>query len=587
MTGLLARLPRPRRSHGSGRPASAFGPDAVEVGPRSLRVGDGWCASLAVTGYPREVGHGWLEPLTAHPGRLDVAIHVEPVRADVAAERLRRQLARLESGRRADAAKGRLADPDVEVAADDARELAAGLARGEQKLFRVGLYLTVHASSEKALEAECARVRALCASMLLDAKPATWRALQGWTSTLPVGVDALGQRRSFDTDALAASFPFASAELSASSGVLYGTTANGSGLVLWDRFAQDNHNSVILARSGAGKSYLAKLEALRSLYQGIEIAVVDPEDEYRRLAETVGGAYVHLGAPGVRVNPFDLAPGRGSSEADALTRRALFVHTLIAVLLGAKPDPAATAALDRGIVAAYESVGITSDPRSHARPAPLLRDLAAALDADGDPAARTLAARLAPFVTGTHRGLFDGPTTTRPDGHLVVFSLRDLPSELKAAGTLLTLDAIWRRVSDPANRKRRLVVVDEAWLLMSDPSGAEFLFRMAKSARKHRAGLTVVTQDAGDLLGSTLGQAVVANAATQILLRQAPQSIDTLAGAFGLSAGERAYLLGASRGQGLLAAGVDRVAFSALASASEDAICRTGIDQTLDDIPDL
>ncbi len=582
MMSLLSRIPRP-----ASRPPSPFGPDAIEVGPRAVRIGDGWCASFAIVGYPREVGHGWLEPLTAHPSRLDVALHIEPVPANIAADRLRRQLARLESGRRADAAKGRLGDPDVEVAAEDARELAAGLARGEQKLFRVGLYLTVHARTEKTLDAECARVRAVCASMLLDAQPSTWRTLQGWTSTLPVGVDALGQRRSFDTDALAASFPFASAELSATQGVLYGTATNGSGLVLWDRFAQDNHNSVILARSGAGKSYLAKLEALRSLYRGIEVAVVDPEDEYRRLAETVGGAYVHLGAPGVRVNPFDLAPGPRSSEADALTRRALFVHTLIAVLLGGKPDPASTAALDRAIVAAYESVGITADPRSHARPAPLLRDLAAALESDGDPAARTLAARLAPFTTGTHRGLFDGPTTTRPDGHLIVFSLRDLPGELKAAGTLLTLDAIWRRVSDPANRKRRLVTVDEAWLLMSEPSGAEFLFRMAKSARKHWAGLTVVTQDAGDLLGSPLGQAVIANSATQILLRQATQSIDTLTDAFGLSAGERAYLLGAARGQGLLAAGVDRVAFTALASAEEDDVCRTGIEQTLDDVPDL
>ena len=304
MTRLLSRIPRP-----AARPPSPFGPDAIEVGPRAVRIGDGWCASFAIVGYPREVGHGWLEPLTAHPSRLDVALHIEPVPANIAADRLRRQLARLESGRRADAAKGRLGDPDVEVAAEDARELAAGLARGEQKLFRVGLYLTVHARSEKALGAECARVRAVCNSMLLDAQPSTWRTLQGWTSTLPVGVDALGQRRSFDTDALAASFPFASAELSASSGVLYGTATNGSGLVLWDRFAQDNHNSVILARSGAGKSYLAKLEALRSLYQGIEVAVVDPEDEYRRLAETVGGAYVHFGAPGVRVNPFDLAPG--------------------------------------------------------------------------------------------------------------------------------------------------------------------------------------------------------------------------------------------------------------------------------------
>jgi type IV secretory pathway VirB4 component len=603
MSKLLPHIPRP-----AAKPATPFGPDSVEVHPRALRVGDGWCRSFAVTGYPREVGRGWLEPLCAHPGRLDVALHIEPVPAALAAERLRRQLARLESGRRADAAKGRLADPDVEVAAEDARELAAGLARGEQKLFRVALVLTVHAADEKALEAECARVRALCASMLLDVKPATWRSLQGWASTLPLGVDALGQRRAFDTDALAASFPFASAELSAATGVLYGTTQTGTGLVCWDRFACDNHNSVILARSGAGKSYLAKLEALRSLYQGIEIAVVDPEDEYRRLAETVGGAYVHLGAPGVRLNPFDLdaspdtAPDTGADEGGGdsvgdepggalasgpVVHRALFVHTLVAVLLGEKPDPATAAALDRGIVSAYESAGITADPRSHARPAPLLADLAAALDEDGDPAARTLAARLAPYVSGTHRGLFDGPTTTQPRGHLVVFSLRDLPDELKAAGTLLTLDAIWRRVSDPARRKRRLVIVDEAWLLMAERSGAEFLFRMAKSARKHWAGLTVVTQDAADLLGSPLGQAVVANAATQILLRQAPQSIDTLTAAFGLSAGERAYLLGASRGQGLLAAGVDRVAFSALASPAEDAICRTGISDALDDVPDL
>ena len=578
MTSLLSRIPRP-----AARPPSPFGPDAIEVGPRALRVGDGWCASFAIVGYPREVGHGWLEPLTAHPSRLDVAVHVEPVPADVAADRLRRQLARLESGRRADAAKGRLGDPDVEVAAEDARELAAGLARGEQKLFRVGLYLTVHARSEKALDAECARVRAVCASMLLDAQPATWRTLQGWTSTLPVGVDALGQRRSFDTDALAAVVP-----------VRLGRAVRHQRRPLRHRHQRLGAGAVGPLRPGQpqlghprplrGRQVLPgqARSAPQSLYAGIEVAVVDPEDEYRRLAETVGGAYVHLGAPGVRVNPFDLAPG-----PDALTRRALFVHTLIAVLLGGKPDPAATAALDRGIVAAYESVGITADPRSHARPAPLLADLAAALDADGDPAARTLAARLAPFVTGTHRGLFDGPTTTRPDGHLIVFSLRDLPAELKAAGTLLTLDAIWRRVSDPTNRKRRLVTVDEAWLLMSEPSGAEFLFRMAKSARKHWAGLTVVTQDAGDLLGSPLGQAVVANAATQILLRQAPQSIDTLAEAFGLSAGERAYLLGAARGQGLLAAGVDRVAFTALASPEEDDVCRTGIEQALDDTPDL
>ncbi|MHB1928005.1 MAG: VirB4 family type IV secretion system protein [Acidimicrobiales bacterium] len=572
-----------RRQRRPAPPATGFGPDSLEVHPRALRLGDGWCASFAVVGYPREVGRGWLGPLTALPGRVDVSVHVEPVPAETAADRLGRQLARLESSRRADASRGRLADPEVEVAAEDARSLASGLARGEEKLFRVGLYLTVHAGSEAELATECARARATCSSMLLAVRAATWRQLQAWTTTLPLGVDGLGERRSFDTSALAASFPFASAAFAnptGGGGVLYGTTLDGSGVVFWDRFKADNHNSVILARSGAGKSYLAKLEVLRSLYAGVECFVVDPEDEYRRLAQAAGGAYLHLGAPGVRLNPFDLTGG-----PEALTRRALFVHTLIAVLLAAKPDPETAAVLDRAVLGAFERVGITADERSHARPAPVMADLHAVLTADPDPAAHALAARLAPFVTGSHRGLFDGPTTTRPEGHLVVFSLRDLPGELKAAGTLLALDAVWRKVSDPATRRRRLVTVDEAWLLMADPTGAEFLFRMAKSARKHHAGLTVVTQDAADLLGSALGQAVVANAATQILLRQAPQGIDLLADAFGLSAGERNFLLSAPRGQALLAVGADRSAFAAVSSPAEHRICVTGIGEN-DDLED-
>ncbi len=566
------------------RPPAVFGPDAPEVLPRAVVVGGEWCRTFAVTGYPREVGRGWLEPLSTHPGRLDVALGIVPVPPAIAADRLRRQLARLESGRRADAAKGRLADPDVDVAATDARDLAQGIARGEQKLFQVALTLTVHAPSEQALDAECTRVRASCASLLLDAQPATWRHLQGWVTTLPLGVDDLGATRSFDTAALSAAYPFALGELGATTGVLYGTAARGGGLVCWDRFAADNYNSVILARSGAGKSYLAKLEALRSLYSGVEVAVVDPEDEYRRLADAVGGAYVHLGAPGVRVNPFDLGPG-----PDPLTRQALFLHTLVALLLGEPVTAAAKPALDRAILAAYASVGITTDPRTHARPAPVLADLARALDSDADPAAQALSSRLAPFVTGSHRGLFDGSTTTRPEGHLVVFSLRDLPEELRPAGTLVTLDAIWRRVADPARRRRRLVIVDEAWLLMRDPEGAKFLYRAAKSARKHWCGLAVVTQDAADLLASPLGTAVVANAATQILLRQAPQAIDALTEAFGLSQGERAYLLGAAQGDGILVHGSDRVAFHALASPAEHRLVTT--DPTdlaeIDELPDL
>ena len=236
---------------------------------------------------------------------------------------------------------------------------------------------------------------ALCSSLLLDARPATWRALQGWATTLPLGVDALGERRSFDTAALAAAFPFASAELSASGGVLYGTAAKGAGLVCWDRFACDNYNSVILARSGAGKSYLAKLEALRSLYSGVQVFVVDPEDEYRRLAGRVGGAYVHLGAPGARLNPFDLVPG-----PDPLTSRALFVHTLVGVLLGGSLSPDERAVLDRAVLGAYEAVGITADPRTHGRPAPTLVDLAQALRTGTEPTGRRRAGGGPPWPTG-------------------------------------------------------------------------------------------------------------------------------------------------------------------------------------------
>jgi type IV secretory pathway VirB4 component len=560
-----------RRSATPPPPAGLPGPDALEVGARELRAGGTLCRTFAVVGYPREVGPGWLEPLLCHPSPVDVAVHVEPVPPQVAAERLRRQLARLESSRRLDADHGRLADVQAEAAAEDAHGLARRLARGDTRLFRVGLYVTVRGRDPAELDAECARVQGLLASLLLDAHPASFRALQGWVSTLPLGLDLLGLRHSFDTDALAASFPFAAADLNAAGGVLYGRNPQSQGLVCWDRFAQPNYNSVLLAQSGAGKSYLAKLEALRWLYQGVEVAVVDPEDEYWRLAEAVGGAHLALGAAGVRLNPLDL----GSEEEDALTRRALFTHTLVSVLLGEQPSPAGRAALDRAIIAAYAARGITADPRTHARPAPLLADLAAALQADGDPAGHQLAARLEPFITGTHRGLFDGPTTTRPDGHLVIFSLRALPEELKAAGTLLVLDHLWRQVADPQRRRRRLVVIDEAWLLARDPAGARFLYRLAKSARKHWCGLAVITQDAADLLASDLGQAVVANAATQLLLGQAPQAIDQLAAAFGLSHGERQYLLAAGVGEGILAAGTQRVTFRAEASPAEHALVTT------------
>jgi len=563
--------------------AAVVGPAAIAHAPGYLRIGDGYAATLIVTGYPAQVGPAWLDPLLAWPGRLDIALYVDPLPPPVAAARLRRQRARLESNRRTDAENGRLADPITEAAADDAAELADRIARGHSKLFRVGLYLCVHAASLDELDEAVAQVRATAASLLLDTQPATWRQLRGWTATLPLATDGLAMRRVMDTDAIAMALPLASSDLpaplpgesAASAGVLYGLNTASNGVVWWDRWAQHNANSVVLARSGAGKSYFVKLEILRCLADGVHVAVIDPDNEYTRLADAVGGVTIALGADGVRLNPLDIPPG--DQRPQARTYRALFLHTLISVLLGQQPPPAERAALDKAINDAYDQAGISNDPDTWRRQAPLLRDVSAALTDQRTEAADTLAARLTPWTTGSFKDLFDGPTTTIPGGQLVCWSTRQLADELRTPGMLLALDAIWREVDTPAvgspHPPRRLVVVDEAWTLLRDGDGAAFLSRLAKAARKRRAGLTVVTQDVGDLLGSDLGQIVIANAATQILLRQAPQAIDPVADVFGLTDGEARMLLTVGRGEGLLLSGTHRVGFHAVASRREHRLC--------------
>lgn len=547
-------------------PTGLLGPDSIEVHPRRIQVGDIWYESFAVTGYPREVRPGWLSPLLNFSGRLDLSLHVEPVPNEVAAGQLRRQIARLESSRHIDVSKGRLTDPELDAAARDAVELAAGLAEGEGRLFRVGLYLTVQASSHESLDAEVRRVRAVASSLLLDARPLTFRTIEGWTATLPLGLDPVRLRRTFDTKALASCFPFAGAEIGSEGGVLVGRNTSTGSLVFFDRFGEENFNQVVLARSGAGKSYLAKLSALRSLYLGIEVLVVDPENEYQRMAEAVGGTVLRIGG-GSRLNPFDLTtPG----EKDALLIQALFVHTVVGSLVG-ELSGEERAFLDACILGVYERRGITADPATHYKPAPLLRDLSELLRERDDGA--SLAQRLEPFVSGSHRELFDGPTSVRPDGHLVVFSLRDLPEEMKSAGTLLALNSIWQRVAR-GERRRRVVVVDEAWWLVRSggKQGAAFLNRLAKSARKHWCGLTTITQDAADLLSSDLGQAVVTNASSHFLLGQSPQAIESLSKAFDLSEGEVSYLLSCDRGQGLLSVGLERAPMKVLASESEHSL---------------
>lgn len=556
-----------RNRASNGRSGSLLGPAALELERDRVRIGERWQASFAVTGYPHEVSRGWLAPLLQAARDADVALHVEPVPPPLASERLRRQRARLESTRRLEAERGRLPDPTVAAAAEDAEELAARLARGQSKLFRNGLYLSVSAGSRQELEERSERLRARCASLLLHVVPASFRPLEGWLSTLPLALDRLRLRRIFDTEALAASFPFAAADPPAEpDGILYGLAASGAPLLL-DRFARENYNSVLLARSGAGKSYLAKLEALRLLFQGVQVFVIDPEDEYRRLCHAVGGVYLPLaGEQAATLNPLDLPADTGRQ---AVAERTLFLAELIELLLGGLASEELPA-LERAVRACYTGAGISDESATHGRAAPLLSDLTRCLAAEAG-AGASLAERLQPYATGSHSALFARPTSARPDGQLVCFSLRGLPERLKASALLLCLDAIWRSLEGPL--RKRCVLVDEAWLLMREPAGAKFLYRLAKSARKRWCGLTTVTQDAGDLLATELGQSVIANAATQVLLRQAPQAIERVGEAFHLTEGERRYLLSCPTGSGLLLLadqrGQERVPLKVVASGEE------------------
>ncbi|WP_239647062.1 VirB4 family type IV secretion system protein [Nocardiopsis salina] len=542
-----------------------------------MDVEGGVCQTLIFTGYPREVTAGWAEPLMSYPGQIDVSFHVEPVPAATAATRLRKRRARLESAHRTSAVQGRVEDPHQITAAADAAEIADRIATGRGRLFRVATYITVHAPTLEALEGELQQVQALCASLLVDAVPSTFRALQGWISNLPLGTDLLKAGRSMDTDAVATLLPFTSPELVADLGeatVVYGTNTHSNGVVAWDRWCGglDNHNSVILARSGSGKSYFSKLELLRSLLVGVEATVIDPEGEYIRLAEAVGGTVFRVGTPQGRLNPLAL-----HQSPDAFTNRALFVHTLVAAMVGELSATEKTV-LDRAVITAYAEAGITRDPTTWNQDPPVLADLAAALeDVANDGAvgedqariARELAGRLEPYTRGSHEALFDNSRNTRMDGHLNVVSLKELPDEVRTVGMLLALDATWRQVTTASTTRPRTVVVDEAWLLLQEPAAARYLARLAKAGRKHWVGLTLITQDVGDVLDSELGRVVIANAATQILLKQAPQALDRVAETFQLSSGETHLVGSAPRGCALLVAGHQRVGFAPVASEAE------------------
>lgn len=545
-------------------------PDAAVVEARRMACGDGYAAVLVLTGYPARLPLGWLEILVGQNARVAVALHLDGVPAEVAAARLHRRRARLESARSYAAHRGQLDDPATDAAAEDAADLADRIARGETRLLRQSVYLTVYAETERELDLACARVRAAATSALLDVRPATFRQLPGMIACAPLGVDPVGASRTVDVDVAAASFPFGSPDVPgpvSDDAILYGLNLFSGGPVLWDRWQQTNHNSVTLATSGAGKSYLTKLECLRQLYNGVEVVIVDPEAEYTALAEHVGGEVIAPGRAGVRLNPLAIP---AHAEPGELGRRKLFALTVIETLLGERCAPDEAAAVQIAVADLYTRAGISDDPATWGAAPPCLADLVDHL-ADSE-LGRALAARLAPY-TGPD-SVFAAGAAPEQGRTLRVFDLSAVVPELLGAVTLVVLDHIWRSIR--ADGIRRLIVVDEAWKLLRSGRSAEWLSTLAKSARKRFAGLAVVTQDVDDVLDSTLGRTVIGNAATQLVGRQSPQAVDAVAAAFGLTGAEREIAATARRGEMLLLSGPVHVALQTVASAAEHRLCLTG-----------
>jgi type IV secretory pathway VirB4 component len=510
----------------------------------------------------------------------------------VVLENLRKKVTQLEAGIQIDSEKGRVRDPLKQAAIIDAEEIRDKLQVGEERFFRFGLYFTLYASSLDELEFVSHKVESLLGQQLVYSKPATSQQEQGLNSVIPQLDDQLQIRRNMSTGALSTSFPFTSADLSQDNGILYGINMHNSGLVIFDRFSLENGNSVVFAKSGAGKSFTVKLEALRSMMFGTEIFIIDPENEYQRMCDAAGGAYVRLSLnSATRINPFDLPRVVDTEEADnALRSNLITLHGLLRLMMGGAQaqllggnstlmpalSPAEEADLDAALIETYAKAGITNDPLTHTGIPPTINDLYDTLLHMGGTGPQ-LAQRLRKYTSGTFAGIFSQQSNIDINNPLVVFNIRDLEDELRPVAMYIVLNYIWNKTK--SDQRRRMLIVDEAWQLMKYEDSANFLFSLAKRARKYNLGITTITQDVEDFMGSRMGRAIVANASMQFLLKQSPSAVDVLSDVFKLTSEEKKRLSQFPVGQGLFFAGQNHVHIQVVASPTEASLITTNPQQ--------
>jgi len=569
-------------------------PSSLEYKPNYFHLGTRYARTFYVFGYPRQVYTGWLSSMINIDEVLDLSMFIYPVESEVVLKNLRKKVGQLEAGLQIDAEKGRVRDPAKQAAIADAEQMRDKLQIGEERFFRFGLYFTLYANSLDELEFVTHKIESILGQQLVYSKPASSQQEQGLNSTVPQFTDQLQIRRNMSTGALSTSFPFTSADLSQDNGILYGINMHNSGLVIFDRFTLENSNSVVFAKSGAGKSFAVKLEALRSMMFGTEVLIIDPENEYQRMCDAVGGAYVRLSLNSpTRINPFDLPKVVDTEEADnALRSNLITLHGLLRLMMGGAQaqmaggngntvmapalTPVEEADLDAALIETYAKAGITNDPLTHTAVPPTINDLYDTLLHMGGTGPQ-LAQRLRKYTSGTFAGIFSQQSNIDINNPMVVFNIRDLEDELRPVAMYIVLNYIWNKTK--SDQKRRILVVDEAWQLMKYEDSANFLFSLAKRARKYNLGITTITQDVEDFMGSRMGRAIVANASMQILLKQSSSAVDVLADVFKLTSEERKRLSQFPVGQGLFFAGQNHVHIQIIASPTETGLITTNPEQ--------
>jgi conjugal transfer ATP-binding protein TraC len=563
-------------------------PSSLKFEGNYFQLGTRFARTYYVYGYPRQLYTGWLSGMVNLDEVIDMSIIVQPVDSQVVLNNLRKKVGQLEAGIQLDTEHGKVRDPGKQAAVQDAEELRDKLQVGEERFFRFGLYFTIYGNSLEELEFISHKVESLLGQQLVYSKPASAQQEQGLSSTVPQFMDQLQIYRNMNTGAISTTFPFTSADLTQENGILYGINMHNSGLVIFDRFSLENGNSVVFAKSGAGKSFTVKLEALRSMMMGTEIFIIDPENEYQKMCEAVGGAYVRLSLnSATRINPFDLPQVVDSDESDnALRSNLITLHGLLRLMMGGAQaqmlqggvttmpalNPSEEADLDAALIETYAKAGITNDPLTHGSVPPTIADLYDTLLHMGGTGPQ-LAQRLRKYTSGTFAGIFSQQSNVNVNNPLVVFNIRDLEDELRPVAMYIVLNHIWNRTK--VDKKRRILIVDEAWQLMRYEDSANFLFSLAKRARKYNLGITTITQDVEDFMASRMGRAIVANASMQFLLKQSPTAVDVLADVFKLTSEEKKRLSQFPVGQGLFFAGQNHVHIQVIASPTENELIVT------------